>query len=88
MSSLSTLAKTSDRAFPFAAELMGVLSIAALGVLGFLLFPDDLAFLTRLIGITLLVLALIAGAATWRALRTPPRTPDAAEEATATSATA
>ncbi|MGB3448760.1 MAG: branched-chain amino acid ABC transporter permease [Xanthobacteraceae bacterium] len=58
MSSLSTLAKTSDRAFPFAAELMGVACIAALGLLGFLLFPDDLAFLTRLIGITLLVLSL------------------------------
>jgi serine/threonine-protein kinase len=40
------------------------------------------------IGITLLVLALFAGAATWRALRTPPRTPDDAEEGTATSGTA
>lgn len=58
MTGLSSLVKTSDRAFPFAAELMGVLSIAALGMLGFLLFPDDLAFLTRLIGITLLVLSL------------------------------
>lgn len=58
MTGLSTFAKTSERGFPFAAELMGVLSIAALGLLGFLLFPDDLAFLTRLIGITLLVLSL------------------------------
>ena len=37
------------------------------------------------IGITLLVLALFAGAATWRALRKPPPAPD--DEATATSAT-
>ena len=41
------------------------------------------------IGITLVVLALFAGAATWRALRPPPRPiEDPADEATATSATA
>jgi len=58
MSTLSTVARKSDGAFPFASELTAVASIAALGVLGYLLFPDDLAFLTRLIGITLLVLSL------------------------------
>jgi branched-chain amino acid transport system permease protein len=39
-------------------ELIGVAVIAALGAAGYLLFPDDLAFLTRLISITFLVLSL------------------------------
>jgi branched-chain amino acid transport system permease protein len=43
---------------PFAPELAGLLVVAGLGAVGYLLFPDDLAFLTRLIGIALLVLSL------------------------------
>jgi branched-chain amino acid transport system permease protein len=39
-------------------ELIGVAVIAALGAAGYLLFPDDLAFLTRLMSITFLVLSL------------------------------
>ena len=39
-------------------EFLGIVAIALLGVVGYLLFPDDLAFLTRLIAITLLVLSL------------------------------
>ena len=38
--------------------VMPVVVIGLLGALGYLLFPDDLAFLTRLISITLLVLSL------------------------------
>ncbi|MDB5519334.1 MAG: branched-chain amino acid transporter permease [Tardiphaga sp.] len=43
---------------PFAPELAGLLVVAVLGAVGYLLFPDDLAFLTRLISIALLVLSL------------------------------
>jgi branched-chain amino acid transport system permease protein len=43
---------------PFAPELAGVLLVALLGAAGYWLFPDDLAFLTRLISIALLVLSL------------------------------
>lgn len=43
---------------PFAREWLAITVIAVLGVLGYLIFPDDLAFLTRLISITLLVLSL------------------------------
>ncbi|MEH2549131.1 branched-chain amino acid transport system permease protein [Bradyrhizobium sp. AZCC 2262] len=39
-------------------ELIGVATIAVLGAAGFFLFPEDLAFLTRLIGIAFLVLSL------------------------------
>jgi len=39
-------------------ELAGLLAITALAATGYVLFPDDLAFLTRLIGIALLVLSL------------------------------
>src|SRR6202000_1115509 len=39
-------------------ELIGVVVIAGLGATGYFLFPDDLAFLTRLIGIAVLVLSL------------------------------
>jgi branched-chain amino acid transport system permease protein len=42
----------------FAPELAGLLVIVALGFFGYFLFPDDLAFLTRLIAIALLVLSL------------------------------
>ncbi len=44
--------------FSFTQEMLGVVSIGLLGLVGYLLFPDDLAFLTRLISITLLVLSL------------------------------
>jgi branched-chain amino acid transport system permease protein len=39
-------------------ELTGVMVIAMLGATGYFVFPDDLAFLTRLIGIAFLVLSL------------------------------
>lgn len=46
------------RSIPFAREAGCALAIAALGAVGYFLFPDDLAFLTRLIGIAFLVLSL------------------------------
>jgi branched-chain amino acid transport system permease protein len=46
------------RQIPFAPEAGGALAIAVLGAIGYYLFPDDLAFLTRLIGIAFLVLSL------------------------------
>jgi branched-chain amino acid transport system permease protein len=46
------------RSIPFAQEACSALAIAALGTVGYFLFPDDLAFLTRLIGIAFLVLSL------------------------------
>ena len=42
----------------FAHEASGALVIIVLGAIGYWLFPDDLAFLTRLIGICFLVLSL------------------------------
>jgi len=44
--------------FSVPVELRAVAITLALGALGYTLFPDDLAFLTRLISITLLVLSL------------------------------
>jgi branched-chain amino acid transport system permease protein len=46
------------RSVPFTREAGGALAIALLGALGYVAFPDDLAFLTRLIGISFLVLSL------------------------------
>ena len=46
------------RNVPFAQEAAGAIAILALGAVGYFLFPDDLAFLTRLIGIAFLVLSL------------------------------
>ncbi|KZD22470.1 branched-chain amino acid ABC transporter permease [Tardiphaga robiniae] len=46
------------RSIPFGQEAVGALSIIALGAIGYFLYPDDLAFLTRLIGIAFLVLSL------------------------------
>jgi branched-chain amino acid transport system permease protein len=46
------------RSIPFGQEAAGALSIIALGAIGYFLYPDDLAFLTRLIGIAFLVLSL------------------------------
>jgi branched-chain amino acid transport system permease protein len=43
---------------PFLAEIAGLIVIAALGAVGFFLFPDDLAFLTRMISVALLVVSL------------------------------
>lgn len=43
---------------PFATELTGLAVIAVFGGIGYFLFPDDLAFLTRLVSIALLVLSL------------------------------
>jgi branched-chain amino acid transport system permease protein len=43
---------------PFAHEASGALAIVGLGAIGYWLFPDDLAFLTRVIGICFLVLSL------------------------------
>jgi branched-chain amino acid transport system permease protein len=54
------LAMDDDRAAGIAIppELTAFASIALLGVLGYAVFPDELAFLTRLVSITLLVLSL------------------------------
>ncbi|RKE68473.1 amino acid/amide ABC transporter membrane protein 2 (HAAT family) [Pseudorhodoplanes sinuspersici] len=46
------------RSLPFAQEAFSALAIAGLGAIGYFLFPEDLAFLTRLIGIAFLVLSL------------------------------
>jgi branched-chain amino acid transport system permease protein len=46
------------RSIPFGREAGSALAIVVIGALGYYLFPDDLAFLTRLIGITFLVLSL------------------------------
>lgn len=54
----STVIVVPDKRKPFATELAGLVVIAVLGVLGYVLFPDDLAFLTRLVSIALLVLSL------------------------------
>jgi branched-chain amino acid transport system permease protein len=43
---------------PFGRDLLGLALIAATGLAGYWLFPDSLAFLTRLISIALLVLSL------------------------------
>jgi branched-chain amino acid transport system permease protein len=43
---------------PFRSELAALVAVGLLGLLGYIVFPDDLAFLTRLISITLLVLSL------------------------------
>jgi branched-chain amino acid transport system permease protein len=42
----------------FPRELLALVLIGVLGAAGYLIFPEDLAFLTRLISITLLVLSL------------------------------
>jgi len=46
------------RRIPFLREASSALAILAVGLFGYVLFPDDLAFLTRLIGIAFLVLSL------------------------------
>ena len=47
-----------NKTMPFAREAVGALAIAVVGAIGYFLFPDDLAFLTRLICIIFLVLSL------------------------------
>jgi len=46
------------QATPLLAEAGGLLTVAMLGTIGYFLFPDDLAFLTRMISIAFLVLSL------------------------------
>jgi branched-chain amino acid transport system permease protein len=58
MSEIGMITVPARRSLPFAREFGGALAIAVVGALGYFLFPDDLAFLTRLIGITFLVLSL------------------------------
>lgn len=55
--SIITAVATAKRA-SFAPELAGACVVAALGAVAFWLFPDDLAFLTRLVSIAFLVLSL------------------------------
>lgn len=58
MSEVAATPIMSGRRIPFAEEAAGACTIMVLGAIGYFLFPDDLAFLTRLIGITFLVLSL------------------------------
>jgi branched-chain amino acid transport system permease protein len=58
MDATSTNVVMPSAKMPLAPELAGAAVVAVLGVVGYLLFPDDLAFLTRLISITFLVLSL------------------------------
>jgi branched-chain amino acid transport system permease protein len=53
-----TMIHAPQKRVPFAREAAGALTILALGAVGYFLYPDDLAFLTRLIGIAFLVLSL------------------------------
>jgi branched-chain amino acid transport system permease protein len=54
------IAITERRSFrlSFPVELGALVAVALIGIAGYVLFPDDLAFLTRLIGIVFLVLSL------------------------------
>jgi branched-chain amino acid transport system permease protein len=58
MSDIAVTPIPDRRSIPFAQEASGALAILALGAIGYFLYPDDLAFLTRLIGIAFLVLSL------------------------------
>ncbi|MET0445985.1 MAG: branched-chain amino acid ABC transporter permease [Pseudorhodoplanes sp.] len=58
MSEIAVTHVPHKRNVPFAQEAAGAIAILALGAVGYFLFPDDLAFLTRLIGIAFLVLSL------------------------------
>jgi branched-chain amino acid transport system permease protein len=53
-----TIDQTRVPAIEIPGEVIALASIALLGTVGYLLFPDDLAFLTRLISISFLVLSL------------------------------
>ena len=54
----STKIPRAARAIPFGIELLSGLAILAAGLLGYVLFPDDLAFLTRIVSLVFLVLSL------------------------------
>jgi branched-chain amino acid transport system permease protein len=58
MSDIAVHHVPSRRHAPLLRDGAGALAIAATGAIGYFLFPDDLAFLTRLIGISFLVLSL------------------------------
>jgi branched-chain amino acid transport system permease protein len=58
MSEIVAIQVPHKRSIPFGQEAAGALSIIVLGAIGYFLYPDDLAFLTRLIGIAFLVLSL------------------------------
>src|ERR1700730_6203090 len=58
MTAISTTTDVAAKRSPIAPELAGASVIAVLGMVGLFLFPDDLAFLTRLISIAFLVLSL------------------------------
>ncbi len=58
MTNIAVAHVPAKRGIPFAEEAGGALAILALGAVGYFLYPDDLAFLTRLIGIAFLVLSL------------------------------
>jgi branched-chain amino acid transport system permease protein len=58
MTDIAAIQVPQKRSIPFAREAGGALAIIVLGAVGYYLFPDDLAFLTRLIGISFLVLSL------------------------------
>ncbi len=58
MSGITITGVAARRELAFLPETISALAIIVLGAIGYFLFPDDLAFLTRLIGITFLVLSL------------------------------
>lgn len=53
-----TIATTARQRRSLGRDLVGVAAIIVIAVLGFLLFPDNLALLTRIIAVALLVLSL------------------------------
>jgi branched-chain amino acid transport system permease protein len=58
MTAISTTTDVAAKRLSLAPELAGASVIAVLGIVGLFLFPDDLAFLTRLVSIAFLVLSL------------------------------
>ena len=58
MSEITVRQAPRRRRMSLAREASGALVIVVLGATGYFLFPDDLAFLTRLVGISFLVLSL------------------------------
>ncbi|MGX5733674.1 branched-chain amino acid ABC transporter permease [Bosea thiooxidans] len=58
MAEASIRTASEPRPAPLLRDLLGLSLIALAGLAGYLLFPDNLAFLTRLISIALLVLSL------------------------------
>ena len=70
---------TSRTSRSFVRDLAGLATITVMAVIGYLLFPDNLALLTRIIGIALLVLVVIPAIskieARWEALTRQPLGP-------------